>query len=165
VGLLHLFFSPSGRITRLGFWLGLIGLTIIGAALGAYALSSVFGQDLLALQPASLSKPAAQLLSLGAVILLYPLFAITAKRLHDRGRGAVGACLALILALVPIGVVLSGQTERVGGILSGSASPFELVCLAIFALLILFLLFELGLRSGQPGPNRYGPDPKNRDQQ
>jgi uncharacterized membrane protein YhaH (DUF805 family) len=162
MGLLNLFFSLQGRIGRGRFWLGLVGLSIISTALAAYLLSEVFGQSYDALQPAALAKPAQQLMALVSVILLYPLLAVVAKRLHDRGRSAWGGLPVVLAGLLPAATVLSGLAGRVGDVLAGRGSPLEIVGVALYGLLLLVVVIDLGLLPGQAGVNRFGPDPRAR---
>jgi uncharacterized membrane protein YhaH (DUF805 family) len=160
MGVLHLFFSLQGRISRLGFWLGLIGVVLIGSGLAAYLLSEVFGQNIAALQPAALAKPAQQLMALLSLILIYPLLAVVTKRLHDRGRSMWNALPVVLACLIPAGVVFAGLTERVFAVLTGSANPVEIIGVALYGLLLLVILIDLGLFAGEVGVNRFGPDPR-----
>jgi uncharacterized membrane protein YhaH (DUF805 family) len=162
MGLLNLFFSLQGRISRLGFWLGLIGISVIGAALAAYLLSEIFGQNIGALSPATLAKPAQQLMALLSLILIYPVLAVVTKRLHDRGRTIWNALPIVLACLIPAGIVFAGLTERLAGVLTGTASPIEIIGLALYALLLLVILIDLGVFPGEMGVNRFGPDPRRR---
>lgn len=160
MGLLNLFFSLHGRIGRGRFWLGLLGLGVVTTALAAYLLSEVFGQSYDALQPAALAKPAQQLMALVSIILLYPLLAVTVKRLHDRGRGAWSALPVVLAGLLPAAAVMGGLAGRAGDVVAGRGSPLEIIGVALFGLMLLVIVIDLGFLPGQKGVNRFGPDPR-----
>ncbi len=158
--LMHLFFSLHGRIGRTRFWAGLIGVALLGSALGAYLLSEMFGQDYGALEPTALAKPAQQLMALISLILLYPVLAIVTKRLHDRGRGAWSALPVVLAGLAPAAAVLAGLAPRLSAVLAGAGSPLEIIGLALYGLLLLTIVIDLGFLPGQNGVNRFGADPQ-----
>lgn len=90
----------------------------------------------------AIASPAAEWIT-GWVV--YPLLvfcgvSVTAKRLHDRGRsgwwaGLVIACLTLVL--------------------TGPQTVLD----ALAALVLVWAAVELSAMPGEPGANRYGPDP------
>jgi len=189
MNVLRLLFDPRGRISRLGFWLALVVQTtfvVISELLIVYfefpAISAggflpfAFAQAgvgylvvLPLLFPFILLGAIGSRLELAAfrgyelagdigagaahridvdffainLLCLLPLLAsVTAvgiKRLHDRGKS--GAWL-LLMYLVPVVFYVSPVMTAVAG----------------WAMLI-WPLVELGLFSGTPGPNKYGPAP------
>jgi uncharacterized membrane protein YhaH (DUF805 family) len=153
MGLLSLYFQPSGRIGRLKFWLGWLGLLLVEAAFTYWLVTAVFGRDPLDILTNSLSKPALQLTLLINAIFAFPYFTILAKRFHDRGKGALwtlpylGAFLALIGSLT-----LSGGASPTG-------SPIMIGVAAFAMAVVVWTIVELGFLRGTTGGNRYGRDP------
>lgn len=74
-------------------------------------------------------------------LLIYPGACVLSKRLHDRGRSGWWAALVL-LAVV--------------GVWPRPESFFDF----LFVLVLIWALVELGVMRGEPGANRYGPNPQ-----
>ena len=139
--------SFRGRAGRAEYWWFFL-FTIIALPLLAIAL------------PLLAAIPYAGFISLA---LLPPFLAATARRLHDANR--TGWWL-LLLAGGPAGIILG---IYVGGII-GAALGGGLAAVITGALLGLmaggflgviagFLVLPFLIKPGDPGPNRYGPDP------
>ena len=140
----YLFTSFDGRINRKPYWLA--SLILVAAAILVMVVLVV------ALDPLSAA------FRIGTFIvqlaLLYPVSALMAKRLHDRGRPTWW----IAIALVPM--VLQGLLQAMGVIgnpLQSNALDY-LFGLIVFVVGIWFLI-ELGFLRGTPGANQYGPDP------
>ena len=95
------FLSYSGRIGRTGYWLGLLALGIIeiAAILMLLRLSGGTLADLAA-DPDTLSEAALMHVLLPVAIVslmfLYPTYAITTKRWHDRGKSGWWSLIVLV---------------------------------------------------------------------
>jgi uncharacterized membrane protein YhaH (DUF805 family) len=96
--------------------------------------------------------------------LLLPTLAVTARRLHDTGRTGWWMLLPVVPVLATI-VVASAAVFATGFSTTGNGTPAAaMIVLAVACVLITFatsitLLVFLCLDS-QPGPNKYGPSPK-----
>lgn len=133
-----LYTSFEGRISRKTFWIAFVVLTV--AELVGYIVAEQLQGD--------------RLSAIIDVAFVYPEFAITLKRAHDRNMP-----VPLLVAFFVASAFLDFLT-----VLQVNGTPEEpnVIFLAIwlpFALLGLFLLIELGFRKGVDGPNQYGPDP------
>ena len=171
--------SFEGRIRRRSFWLGLLAIIIINAALAFLVVPAL----LLLLGPA-VGYWLAVLVVYAASAFLYA--ALATKRLHDRSKPAmpwvgifVGVPLAVTLAqflgigfetvVVPAAEATGALNARPvpdsGGMveISRPDGALGLVLLALAVAVSLWALVELGFRRGTDGPNRFGPDPKSPD--
>lgn len=141
--LVHLLYSFTGRISRLGFWMGLV---IIFSML--FVLWS-FG-DLLVLLPSvpeHLRFPLA-FLFFGATVLL-PILALVVKRLHDRDKPA---WWLLPFSFMPYW--MDKLSDRLP-----EDTPAWWAAVTIGFVLGMWGLIEFGFLKGTAGPNGYGPDP------
>ena len=154
----RLYLNPSGRIARKAWWLGTIGLVIIAiliqivirAAGSAFGLhKSLFGQGLMAL-----------------AAIYVPYYALTLKRLHDRGRPKflfylfIGPSVAMAL-LTMVGLTGAMQEVEIFGQMA-VAPKYNLLgkSLNLAGVAVgLWALVELGFLKGQSGPNAHGEDP------
>jgi uncharacterized membrane protein YhaH (DUF805 family) len=144
--MLGFLFSPHGRVSRKGYWLGWI---LPSAALGVAA--SVID--------AAMENPGAGLLSTTTTFLTaWPNFAITVKRYHDHGMSGwwfLWSILIVCLLCVPAAAALESfhfaniVWPWVAMWISFYAASFAVIA---FALIVYFL-------PGDIGPNGYGPDP------
>jgi len=143
-----LLFSFEGRIRRSHFWIG--WLICLGVGVVAGWIPFLGG--------------------LLAIVLIWPNLAISVKRLHDMGKSGWLVAVPWVLNLIVCigGVALMGLSVFAN--LSGleNEDPVAIMAvlgpaLGLFGLLFLislgFLLW-IGLSDGQPGDNRYGPNPK-----
>lgn len=134
--------STQGRIPRSEWWAGLVVLVIIGVVL-ALIITWVLKATLIALIATLILQ----------VILLYPSYALSAKRFQDRNKPGG-------LALIGIGLGIVQTLARLVGI-SNPLAPTAVDYILGIALLIvgIWYLIELGILRGTVGPNQYGPDP------
>ena len=145
--LINLLFNFSGRISRTEYWVAILFYFLVWAAfmVGAVWLGG-FNRDLL------FSYRGTGLL-FGAIAVAIIIagtwsgFAISIKRLHDRGKSWRWA---LVLWLGP--VILNST----GRLITDSIA--FLFYLASFAVSIWFFI-ELGFLRGTRGPNEYGFEP------
>jgi uncharacterized membrane protein YhaH (DUF805 family) len=157
VGLVSLLFSFRGRINRLQYWLGSLGVGV-GAVLLVFVLALLVGVSAPFDKQAGLQGAVALLLILGLVGLVasWSGLALQVKRFHDRGQPG---WLSLLPVLPTLGLVLS----VIGGLaaqqsklqLASSMQPYMLALWAID----LFFFVNLGCLAGTDGPNKYGPPP------
>ena len=129
-----LFLSYSGRIGRLAYWLGYLGLGVLqmAAIFLLLKLSNGTFQQLASLHSDTDTLPPGMLQSLLmhvglpvmiiSLLFLYPSYAIATKRWHDRGKSGWWS----LIVLVPI----------IGGI---------------------WAFIELAVLGGDEGDNDYGP--------
>ncbi len=137
--------STSGRIPRSQWWAGLVILVVIAIIL-AVIISWIFGGAF-----TIAGRIAMLILNL---ILLYPSYALSAKRFQDRNKPGS-------LALIGIGLTLLQSLLTLIGVMG---NPFNQNALDwIFGILLLIVgiwyLIELGILRGTVGSNTYGPDP------
>lgn len=144
----------SGRARRTEFWYFILFsclLLIVAMALDVVCFNTPYGVFYL----------------LVALFLFLPQLAVSARRLHDTGRTSkwlLWNYLAL-LAWAVAALVLSGLSAFAGG---RDASAWFLIvlcggCVLFFIWEIVFLVWFC--LPGMPGENRYGPDPKQPDQE
>ena len=99
--------------------------------------------------------------SLVSISLLLPTLGVTWRRMHDVGRPGYHALLPMAVMFVVAAVLVTAlDGRRMGpGSLSSVANPafwvFALATLGAFALVVKWLASP-----GQPGPNRFGPEPQ-----
>ncbi len=143
-----LLFSFEGRIRRSHFWIG--WLICLGVGVVAGWIPFLGG--------------------LLAIVLIWPNLAISVKRLHDMGKSGWLVAVPWVLNLIVCigGVALMGLSvfANLSGLENEDPAAIMAVlgpALGLFGLLFLislgFLLW-IGLSDGQPGDNRYGPNPK-----
>ena len=137
-----LFFSLDGRINRAKYWIGslLIGATGIGAML-------------LIVWAVGLSDASVKFAIALALALMYPTYAVMAKRFQDRNKPGALA----LFGIVPL--ILSNLLYTLG--VFDAATPTTLSQVFDLALvgISIWLLIDLGILKGTQGPNRYGADP------
>ena len=144
----------SGRARRTEFWYFILFsclLLIVAMALDVVCFNTPYGVFYL----------------LVALFLFLPQLAVSARRLHDTGRTSkwlLWNYLALLVWAVTA-LVLSGLSAFAGG---RDASAWFLIvlcggCVLFFIWEIVFLVWFC--LPGTPGENRYGPDPKQPDQE
>lgn len=144
----------SGRARRTEFWYFILFsclLLIVAMALDVVCFGTPYGLFYLVV----------------ALFLFLPQLAVSARRLHDTGRTSkwlLWNYLALLVWAVAA-LVLSGLSAFAGG---RDASAWFLIvlcggCVLFFIWEIVFLVWFC--LPGTPGENRYGPDPKQPDQE
>jgi uncharacterized membrane protein YhaH (DUF805 family) len=132
---IRLFTSPSGRISRRQFWLhGVLPIVVLSILLGWIPVLGF----------------------LVTLALTWASICISFKRFHDVGYPGWWS----LLIYVPLLVAASLMTGSffMGGFATLAwwlANIFWVVALLVFIAQMAFVYLHLG----QPGPNRYGPDP------
>lgn len=149
----HLLFSLDGRISRGAFWTGMAILiaasTVLNLSLGE--LFGVSQSEWLR----NVRTPQTIRLDIAVnTILLLPSYAITLKRLHDRGRGAFPAVLLYLLYVLILSLEALGFADP----RQQPSGPYFIASLAFLGT-TLWLLVELGVRRGVEGDNPFGRDP------
>ncbi|MDQ3126760.1 MAG: DUF805 domain-containing protein [Pseudomonadota bacterium] len=143
-----LLFSFEGRTRRSHFWIG--WLICFGAGFVA-GLIPIIGQ-------------------LISIALIWPNLAISVKRLHDMGKSGWLVVIPWVACL--IGGIAAVSMMGVSALSNASAleagDPATVMALmgpamgiiGVIVLISLGFLLWIGLSEGQPGDNRYGPNPK-----
>jgi uncharacterized membrane protein YhaH (DUF805 family) len=135
-GLLHIWFSFTGRLNRARFWpvcltnllMLMISIVVAIAVSGGWiVLTVVF------------------------VATTISGIAIAVKRLHDRDKSGWWVLLFYVVPSVASGIAQA----------SGDIGMFIVAALLNFSISI-WALVEIGCLRGTAGPNRYGPDPLSR---
>lgn len=150
----NLLFSFTGRINRLKWWLASISVTLTGLVLALVAASVLAGAgvDVEFNSDAGTTPAGAVLMMLLLAVYVYILSALAIKRFNDRDRPH----WLLVVYWSPLAISLLDD-------LTGSPlSALGLVGIVVNALLFavtVWMVVELGVLRGVPGPNRHGPDP------
>jgi uncharacterized membrane protein YhaH (DUF805 family) len=139
----YLFTSFDGRTNRAKWWAGMVILAVINIVLG-FIVISLFGMGFFG-----------RLISfIIGLALLYPAYAVSAKRFQDRDKPG-------IFALYGLGAMLVTSLLQALG-LTGTPQPLNAlgwICALINLGVLLWFVIELGILKGTPGPNRFGGDP------
>jgi uncharacterized membrane protein YhaH (DUF805 family) len=146
-----LFLSPEGRIGQKDFWIGALILFLLG---------------LLTPFIVHIMSPVVWLL------LLYPWVCVFAKRLHDFGRSGLWIIAPFVIALLAfvLGLIFGGVTVIAAIIAGAQGGTFSIPALlgalgamlgflAVAGVVKLVFILWVGLSTGDPGPNRWGPPP------
>jgi len=143
-----LLFSFEGRTRRSHFWIG--WLICLGGGVVA-GMIPIIGQII-------------------SLVLIWPNLAITVKRLHDMGKSGWLAAIPWVVGIV--GAIAAVSMMGVSALTNASAleagDPVAVMALmgpamgliAVIGLVCLGFLLWIGLSDGQPGDNRFGPNPK-----
>ena len=137
MGLMDLYFNPSGRINRSTFWLkGFILLNVIWMAIWFGVFYLIFSNVNFTNFDSVLSAimNALIFLVLFGVIYSWNIFAVTVKRLHDRDKSAWWVVIWWLIATI------------------GGAITFGIVSLVV----MIWMFIELGCLEGTLDRNRYG---------
>jgi len=166
----NLMFGFRGRVARSGYWIG------FGSAFGIFMLFAMVAGGVLmaAVVPAlnevglsmeQMDTPEANAIvrrvmndgsigliiysiySVGLLLFFYNMFAVSFKRLRDRGRSGwlLAAAVGLLFFFFTAPIFLSRMADMAVGVLT----------LAFY----LWLFVEAAMLRGATGPNRYGEDP------
>jgi uncharacterized membrane protein YhaH (DUF805 family) len=135
---INLFTSFEDRIARQPFWIGVLVLAAIEAALSFVTYR----------------YEADRLASIVDLIVTYPEFALAAKRAHDRNISTWIIGVFFAGSVVFDLLTLAGFADKA----AEASIPF-VIAIVVWGVFGLVLLADLGLRRGTEGPNRYGPDP------
>ena len=166
-----LYTSFSGRIPRQRWWIGMIGVAIVGLIISGILLSIMMSK-LQAMGDPTADKTGAFWASMMQVqiwvslalfvILVYPLAALFAKRLNDRNRPRWFLWIFFVPSAVKILLGLLGFSwvmVDMGHGLVPQATPLATVIGIIAFVANIWAFVELGCLKGTAGPNRFGEDP------
>jgi len=134
----------NGRAPRAEYWWYTLG--IIVAAIVLNIVESLLGLS-------GMVGPYGPLSALCMLALLVPGVAVTVRRLHDTNRSGWW----ILVAVVPYAILgfmmarSAGSTDMSG---LAAVSLFGIIALIGGLVLLVFMLL-----AGNPGDNRYGPDP------
>jgi uncharacterized membrane protein YhaH (DUF805 family) len=137
----NLLFGYDGRIGRLLYWLGLMAAWAVPALLATIADHVVAGTG-------DIGRYVAFIIIVGTLLWMHS--AVTVKRLHDHDKSAAWYFL---YGLAPPSLFAAAINLYSDGLF--------ILAWILFALSIaglLWVMVELGLVRGTPGPNRYGPE-------
>lgn len=154
MNLVALLFSFQGRINRNQYWLGSMGAGLIG-------FIAFFAITLMSASPADAPKGAAtpgmltSLLTLPVMVALtWAGLALQVKRFHDRGRSGYFVLAPLLPWVIIVTTIASAVAiDAPPASVVGSILPW----FGVLVLINLFLLVDLGMLAGTPGPNKYDP--------
>lgn len=157
--MLGLFFGFNGRVNRLTYWLGNIGIGVAGffGMMFGFMLAGSQGYDKSAASALRLISTMG--LTVGPVLLAmsWASLALQVKRFHDRGRSG----LFTLIPFVPVTMVM--MTVVNGAVTNADLS--QVMGQASLWMNILFLInigffIDLGCLPGKEGPNKYGDPPR-----
>lgn len=137
----YLFFSFDGRINRKPYWIGTIAL--ICGEIVCYLIADYFEQS--------------RTFDIIGLAFLYPEFAVIIKRAHDRETPYWIPISYLVLSVLLSALSVFG----IDGTIDNPSVVYWIVLVPLL-LVSLYLMIDLGFRTGTPGPNRYGADPLER---
>lgn len=151
-GLIALLTTTDGRIARKQWWMGVLVLILVGIAASILLAVISFGNP-------TVMAWGGFIVSL---VLLWPSYCIGIKRRHDRDSdGKDLVALIAVSVLLNLLQVLGIGTTTID--FNGVAMPTPDWWLAILQglvfLFVIYMLVQVGLLRGTPGPNSYGPDP------
>ena len=160
-------FSFQGRLRRRDYWLISIGLGLAVFLLTELAILAMFGPTRSLLvngigvyAERAIDQRAFLVQNLFGLTTLWPAMAMSAKRAHDRDKGA-GLVITLILAMsiasyAPTWLFMFYPDAMT----SPSGVAGSLVFSVASAASSIYILIVVGCLDGTPGPNRFGPSPK-----
>jgi uncharacterized membrane protein YhaH (DUF805 family) len=157
VGLASLLFGFKGRINRLQYWVGSLGVGV-GAVIVLFSIGLALAPQPGASKDAVLTAAPLMLIMMGLVgiVMGWAGMALQVKRFHDRNQPGWLVLLPLLpmfgLMSTVIGGVLAGQDP---GQIYAAANPYVL---ALWAINLGFFI-NLGCLGGTDGPNKYGDPP------
>lgn len=148
--LVNLFAGFSGRINRKSWWLGFAIYLVLSLG-GLFVLSPNYFN----LDTATATAPTLPA-TIWDLLLVVPLTAVSVKRFNDRNWPywlgfAIGALGAVFIVAEHMGFFLGDP---------GALTAAEHALLWPTFAVTLFALIDNGFLRGTPGPNRYGPDPR-----
>jgi uncharacterized membrane protein YhaH (DUF805 family) len=131
--------SPHGRTRRTNYIIGLIGINVVGVAIRGVVAGSTPGEA-----------------SMGFVVtalLLWPLYCLMTRRLHDADRTSIQAILTLCCAVVAAFFAGVSGTLAVKNDLPTTISLFASLALVLSSVSMMVM-------TPTRGANRYGDDPR-----
>lgn len=154
----------SGRASRSEYWFFVLFLVLASFALGIVD-AAIFGMHTVETMSGHMTyRSSGPLAGLFSLLTIVPAMAAGWRRMHDTGRSGLHLIYPL---LVMIGIVtfmglVAGMdplmTGNLGGLVAGGSSVLLLIAFAVLLISPLLVLWWL-TRPGQPGANRYGPNP------
>ena len=146
----YLFTSFEGRIGRLRWWAGLIGLSLAGGLFFA-----VMSPD---------RSSASQILALltGSAVFIYAWIALMKKRLNDRERPIWYLYVFLAPGFISNVLFVTGlgyNMTDMGGAQVPILTTLSWIISGAAYVVGIWSLVELGILKGTTGQNLYGPDP------
>lgn len=148
-----LFLSFDGRISRKPFWIGALGI-IVASAVSVFVLQGLFGLPGRQLVYASMAV---------SLILVWPIIAISTKRLHDRDKPATFWLVIFFGPSFVANIMRDFEVDYTVISLEGKqvlyAGNIALFITVIALVTGIWALIELGLLKGNASENSYGPDP------
>lgn len=162
--------SFDGRLRRRDYWLISIGLGLSVFLLTELAILAMFGPTRSVLvngfgvySERVIDVQAFLVQNLIGLATLWPALAMSAKRAHDRDKGA-GLVIVLVLAMT---IASYAPTWLFIFYPDAMASPPGVAGYLAFsiasAVSSIYILIVVGCLDGTPGPNRFGPSPKAED--
>lgn len=150
----NLLFSFTGRINRLKWWFASISVTLAGFVLAFVAAGVLAGAgiDVQFNSEAGTNLAGAVLMMSLLAVYAYVLSALAIKRFNDRDRPH------WLLAVYWSPLAISLLNDLAGSPLS-ALGPVGIVVNALLFAVSVWMVVELGVLRGVPGPNRHGPDP------
>lgn len=139
----YIFTSFDGRINRAKWWAGAVILAVISLVI-SLIIEVIFGTGFFG----------GFLLTLLALALFYPTYALCAKRFQDRdkpGKTALYGLVPCLLALLLDSWGLTGTSLEQNGL--------GWLCTLVFLGVGMWFLIDLGILKGTPGQNHFGGDP------
>jgi uncharacterized membrane protein YhaH (DUF805 family) len=157
VGLVSLLFGFKGRINRLQYWVGSLGVGV-GAVIVLFSVSLALAPQPGASKDAVLTAAPLMLIMMGLVgiVMGWAGMALQVKRFHDRNQPG----WLVLLPLLPMfglmsTVISSALAGHMPAQLFAAAQPYVLALWAIN----FFFFINLGCLAGTDGPNKYGDPP------
>jgi uncharacterized membrane protein YhaH (DUF805 family) len=150
----YLFTSLQGRINRAKWWTGNVILFAIGLIPG---LIIIFNG------PATTTSNVIN--TLVYILLVYPGYALAAKRFQDRDKVGTTALYGYIPSYIATSLLVFSPEEQVGPGVPHAWSTWTtlvVICVLVVIGIGIWFLIELGMLRGTLGPNRFGPDPLGR---
>lgn len=139
---IDLLFGYDERIGRVAYWLGLAAAWAVTGFFAAIAEDVTAGTG-------DIGRYVALVFIVGTFVWMHS--AITVKRLHDRDRSALWY---LIYGIAPPGLFIAATYFYTTRSFALASVLYVLSFLGLF-----WVIIELGLMRGTPGPNRFGPAP------
>lgn len=141
----RLYLMTDGRIGRQDFWIGAVGLFVVGIVV-AFIIGSLFFM---------FGRTAMILMFIVQLAFAYPAYCLMAKGFQDRDKPGKLAGILVGLGLL---IALFGILGLTGNPMTGGNTFGWLLNLVQFVVAIWFLV-ELGFLPGTAGENQFGADP------
>lgn len=160
-------FSFEGRLRRADYWGISIVLGIIVFVVTEAVMWSVFGPDY-SLVTGGLEAGDRRALEVWPFVVqmlislatFWPSLAMSAKRAHDRDKGA----RFIVGLLIVFEIYIFAQPLMMGWLMDLATTPLGMVAYLGLTLVALagavYVFVTVGCLDGTPGPNRFGPSPK-----